>query len=484
MYLGKLTDTLTSLNKQQIKALKVYLASPYFGTRSIAVDLFEYLYKQYPEFEDKLLSPDKIKRHVKSLYTVHIQKKAASELLKAIEHFLAIENWEQNQQAVSLYKLKALQQQHLFESFEREYKTAGEELLTAKEQDHHAFLQHFLLTELSYNNFTDRANRKDNHDLTPVFTRLNEFHALTTVFYLCEAHNRHVTFGTPLPSVNYQQLFETLKPYNNSRHPFAYLFITALHMQLATGYTESLRYYNVLKNEITKQKQLQLPVHIRTVIPYCVQWCVQWLNRGNTKARIEYLWWAEFKIAHRILLEKDKIFPVAFVNIISTALRNGKPAEWIKGFIDTYSPHLPDGSAAFTDFGNGLYYYHVKDYTNALRHIRKAQLKTDMVYYAVLRRWEFIISFELGADSTEALLNQLKAYGRFVQRNKKELAGKEAVFERFIHYASRFLQLKETQMQSWLNQLKGEEYFPGKEWLLTVLPKKSPWLTSYRKLCL
>src|SRR4051812_33766947 len=94
MFLSKLVNVISALDKAAYKRLNDYMRSPYFRIPAASVDLFDYLDGLYPNFPELKMRPEVIGKSFKNLSTRSKAARAGSELLTAIEHFLAIEDWQ------------------------------------------------------------------------------------------------------------------------------------------------------------------------------------------------------------------------------------------------------------------------------------------------------------------------------------------------------------------------------------------------------
>lgn len=464
MYLGKVVTALSALNKKQLGRLEDYVASPYFEVPQASRSLLAYLKGLYPAFDERKIQVEVIAKKDKTLRTEAIQKKAGSELLKAIENFMAQEEWQQGLYDVSYYKAQALSKAHLFDQFDRECENTFKKIDENPDPDTITFEFRHMFYEMRTNSFAERMpgnNRED--DLQYVFGTLDEYYAIKTLRYLCEAVHRENTFGIPCPTVDAGKLITILKPFTNHKYPYVNLFVNAYSMLKLRNYEQSRIHYQLIKEEVQKGLRHPLPQSILEVVDYCRNWCIHWGNTiGSLEARAEYLYWMELKMNYNLMVERGKVMPMAFANTVSNAAMVKRPAIWIKKFIDAYAPLLPEGQKQYAAFGLGLYYRAAKNYTEAIRHIRLAQQKEDVAFYASLRRWEFIILYEAGDTDAGQLLNNLEAYKRFLARNAAELKNNASKFEPFISYCTLLLKGKLAKNDK---AFKQAPYFAGKEWL-------------------
>src|SRR4051812_39390665 len=122
MFLSKLVSVIGALDKGSYRRLREYLSSPYFKISSGSVDLFDYLDTLYPDFPEHKMKPEVIGKASSNLSTRGKAAKAGSELLKSVEHFLALEDWDKQEQRVKWHQYNALQKLELLVQYEAEFK--------------------------------------------------------------------------------------------------------------------------------------------------------------------------------------------------------------------------------------------------------------------------------------------------------------------------------------------------------------------------
>nr|MBP6731211.1 hypothetical protein [Chitinophagales bacterium] len=427
--------------------------------------LFQYLKKQHPYYDEKKMDPAVMEKKAPALGNQKKQANAGSELLKAVEGFLAIEDfWITGN--INVHKLKAYKNHHLFDAFNKEHDHLLNEINKQFEQGIESFYERHLLTELGLNGFDVKLNRTIANDVLPVIKTLDEFYALKKLRYHCEFLNRHQVLGTPYHEDNIAYVLEVLEPFNNSTYPYAHLFLNVYKMLKTGSFEEGEKYYKTVQNFIEGAETLS--VNLREVINYLVNYCLFWNSRGYKEAGAVALWGLEMRMRYDEILEHGKIAPSDFRNIVVLAILNAKDPAWIKQFIDGYAQYLPleqaDTNKAFAE---AQYFYYTKDFAKAMALFQQAQVKEEPIFNAIVRRWQFMCMYEENPGNTNVLLDFLDAYEKYLQRNTTQLHAAKEIFIKNIFYGKKLLKatdkLKRTSLVELLN---AENYFPGKEWFL------------------
>ena len=472
MHLEKLAAVLKTFDKPRLRRLKVYISSPFFNVPPVCAVLLERLMPLHPQFEERKMRPESLAKKRHALSTLGKQQTAGSYLFRAIEKFMAQEEWEKSN-TETFYKLQGLQQLPLAEEFNKGCQKQLEWLQAEPEQQVDTFFQRHLLTELTLNGFAAKLNRTAQNDIMPVVKTLDEFYALKKLRYLCEALNRRQFFGTPL--IYHEQhiptLLTILEPYTNFGHPYVYLFVNVYKMMAADSYEDYDLYYQLIKQYTLRNGN---SVGVREAIGYAVNQSLYWNNKGYAPAGSEYLWWTEWKLKHHLLLQNGWMQPVTFRNIVGAA-QSQNDKERMSRTIKTYAGYLPaEHHAINLAFANGLYYYMLKNYKEAVRFFLLAHAGEEMAFNCIIRVWQWKCLYELDRNDTDVLLNHLSSFEKYLLRNKTQplpLLGSSHLFIQYSRKLLRATTASETAACS--KELENEQRFAGKLWLLQQLETKN-----------
>lgn len=467
MHLKKLISVLRSLDKDQLKRLREYVDTPYFKVPPHSVTLFHYLAPANPALIPAEISVEVIAGLANNLSTPAKQSRAGSHLFQAIEKFMAIEHLEKNPGQMAWHSLSAYKSQHLFTPFAEKHKKELKKINRHADQDVTTFFDRHTFTELGFSGFNARLNRSQHNNLQPVIKTLDEFHALKKLRYLCEQLNRERVLGIPPKNEEVPALLKTLEPFTNRQYPYVYLFVNVYRMLEEPTFAESRIYYQMLKRFIQNQSGTAPADSISEAADYTLNHCLHWYNKGLPEAGTEYLWWIEWKRKNNLLLQNGRLTPPTFVNIISIAVVSGISAAQIQKLITTYAPCLPAPQHhTFLTFAQGLYAYKTKKPKNAVRLFLQAQAGKDNIFNCIIRRWHWISLYELDPADTDALVNHLDSFDKYLHRHKKELHNRYQPLRQFLVYAELLLNSNGPKFFKALDELKAQEYFPGSHWLI------------------
>jgi hypothetical protein len=468
MHLFSLISALKSLDETSFRRFGEYVRSPYFKVPAASVVLFEYLEQCYPDFTESKIQPEIIDREPLDLRNTGKQRKAGSELLRAFENFIAMEDCMSNEMEKGLHMLNGLKNLHLFEQFDEEYAVLRDEIKTDPDQGVDAFFYRHQVAEISFNVFDAGLQRKKQNDLIELLNTLDEYYSLKKIRYLCEAISRKNILGLDYGKHQTDVLLEKLQPYNSEQHPYVHLFIHVFNMVSATTYKDAEVPYLFIKQFANNYAGNKLSDAYFESTHYAANWCHYWRVRGYGNAGHEFLWWIDYKIKWNILMEKNKLQPITFRNVLIQGIASDKGPAWMLRFINDYGGKLPEEHRETTvAFGMGLYNFVSKNYSTAVRCFLEAQAKEEIAFNGMIRQWQWIATYEASPQDTDTLLNQLLAFEKYILRNKAEFDRVKVPFNTFIAYSKKLVSINATDERlAALEALKSENHFPGREWFL------------------
>ncbi len=467
VHLSKLTSVLKQLSETEMERLETFLQSPYFDVPTGALPLFQYLSKLHPVYDEKKTAAEYIQKKAPALGNQKRQANYGSDLLKAIEHFLAVEDFKATTDSVDRHRLQAYKKHHMFEAFNKEHEQLLKKIDEDSEQNYDTFYQRHILTELALSGFDTKLNRTIRNDVFPVSKTLDEFYALKKLCYHCELLNRHQVLGTAYQEENISYILETLKPLNTESYPHVYLYTHVYQMLKADTFEQGEEYYKAIRSFIEQHYKHSDSFNIKEIISYTTNYGLYWNNRGYSLAAEIAMWGHEMKIQYNDLLDHGKITTSNFRNIVALSILNKKDPQWVKWFIDIYAVHLPDEyKETNLAFALAQYYYYLADFDKAMPLFQQAQVKEEPIFNAIVRRWQYMCMYEQDPSNIDTLFDFLNAYERYLGRYAEQFHWMKEIFVKNIFYSKKLLKATDAAKKKELKQaLANEQYFTGKEWL-------------------
>lgn len=474
MAFEKLITALQAFNKPQHQRFLLYLQSPYFNTPEAALQLYGYLARLHPLYPAGKLKTTAIAKKIPALHNKNKQAKAGTELLKMILQFIAQEEWQKNHHEQTVAQLQGLKNLHLFDWYKQIAEKTGLLQSEITHADIDTLYYRHRLTEINLNGFDARLQRNSGNNLYPVVQTLDLFYALKKLRYHCELLSRHQVLGTPYQADNINYLLQLLQPYCNPQHPYIFLFTHVYHMLSAADFTTANKHHTAIHQYITAHSQQPLSASIAETIGYLINFSLQYHNTGNQQAGQYALHWYQVKLQHGLFATNNKVLPADFRNLISLCVIYGTQPGWLKTFIDTHTPLLPEPHRHnHTAFAYGQYYYFTKQYNKALPYLQQAVAKKEPVFNMIILRWQFMCLYEQNSANTQLLYQFIEAWQRQLHRSTTELHQLKEIFLKVITYSKKLLAAQnKTELQLLLAQLNSEPFFAGKYWLAKQIENK------------
>lgn len=467
MHLQKLVEVLKKLDEEQLKRLDEYVRSPYFKVPPVCVLLLNRLMPLHPRFMETKMQWQKLGKKDVTLSTIAKQRNAATGLLKAIDGFIAQEQWQSNKLEFIRLKLKGYKELKLDDKFEEGFNEQMSFLENEPEQDTDTFYEKHMLVELSMQGVVARLKFAKPTDLNPILKTLDEYYSLKRLRYACEIVNRYATAG-----INYQEdndvvIMGVLQKYNELQYPYVYLFVSIYKMLSSLDYRDSFYHYQKVKKFIEYKTSSVVSQSIKESVDYVTAYCLRWHNRGNEEAGIEYLWWIDWRLSKGLLLQKGKLMPVTFRNIVSAA-QGQSNTQKMADVINNYGAYLPSEYLdSNLSYAKGLYNYEIRNYKIAARFFLMAEAKEEPVFNCLIRYWHWKCLYEYDSNDIDSLYNSIDSFEKYIKRNLKHIKSKAKSFEFFLEYSMELLRAENKETLSLVvERLQNEAQFAGKRWLI------------------
>jgi hypothetical protein len=473
MHLQKLVEVLKKLDEEQIKRLDEYVRSPYFRVPPVCVLLLNRLMPLHPRFMETKMQWQKLGKKDITLSTIAKQRNAATGLLKAIDGFIAQEQWQLNKLEITRLKLKGYKQLQLEDKFEDGYKEQMAFLEDEPEQDIDTFYEKHMLVELSMQGVTARLKFVRPTDLDPIIKTFDEYYSLKKLRYACEISSRYATAGLDYPNDDAKAMIHILEKYVNPNYPYVYLFVNIYRMLSEGDYLSGFYYYDIVKKFISDRERIVVSQSVREAVDYVTAYCLRWFNRGNDDAGREYLWWIDWRLRNGLLLQKGRLMPVTFRNIVSAA-QSQSDTEKMADVINSYMSYLPsDHLDSNLSYAKGLYNYALHNYKTATRFFLTAEAKDEPIFNCLIRYWHWKSLYEYDSNDIDSLYNSIDSFEKYIKRNLKHLKSKAKSFEIFLIYCMELLRVENKEsLLLIIDRLQLEKQFAGKRWLIEKFESK------------
>ncbi len=462
----KVIDLLKSLPADEIRLLDKFVRSPVHNRHESVIKLFKYLRKALARNPNSI-NLEKIFVHLFPSEPFNAQKvhHVSSYLLKVVEEFLSWNEWRKNEVDFNISLLESyrrLKQPQLF------YQTMlKSRKLHAKGtvKDSYSFEQVFRLESVLFSQMrTDPKNKNfrlqelsDTQDTAFIISKLR-----TACILLSNQAVTKTSYDLGLiPAV--QKFVEDSPHLENPTVAFYYFASKAL-----SNYHDDESFGELKKLLIANQKIFDTSelydIHI-----FAINYCIRRLNSGDKGFMREVFDIYQSGLATGVFLEKGKLAPRTYSNIVMSGLRLGE-YDIVESFIHDYKDKLPQKQReGFFNYNLAHLFYEKKKYDKAMPLL--LQIEThDVLHNCTARTLLAKMYYELG--ETESLASLIQSFKIFLKR-KHLLGYHRELYLNFTTIIYKLNQIREPpQLDVLLTSIEQTKILAEKQWLIEQIQKK------------
>ncbi len=471
-----LVATFRSLDKQERRALRKWVDSPFFNQRSDVQRLFEYLCEHVPvgTKEPPASSMEKAvvfrevfpptgKRTVRK-YRDTDMRYAMSFLYQAIKQYLAYSHWALDGVDVGRHLCKSLRQRGLDQVFEKEYGALSTQLGQARCQSVDFFFQQYHL-ELERWEIFRRNHRSASDILANAGLSRNAYFAAETLRQACAVLAQP---GEQLPAAESIYLPTTITAVEAGKFAETPAVQAYFHCYkiLSEQDAKAEPHFAALHDLLAQYWALFPANEIRDLYVGAINYCIRRLNSGSREYIRSALDLYRSGLERAILLEDGYLNKYTYNNILLLALAL-EDWDWAQGFLEEYKPMLPprDRESAW-QYNLARYYFRKKEYGRAQEILRGVEFR-DVFYNLDARRMLVRIYFD--TDETGPLESLLDSFSVYLQRKRASLGYHKQLNQNFVRFVKRLLRARpgDIRAQERLQeQIQSTPYVAEREWLL------------------
>jgi len=432
-----------SLTRKEMTRFSEFAASPYFNKHKQVRLLVAYISDIYPDFSEKKCDRTVI---FPQLFPgqPHDQPQLAivfSYAARLMEKFLVVEALEANGQLSdkALY-FSQLRKRNLNALLKTDWEKGTEKRsLGNHERDSTSdFLHEKIRTASEKDAIALRLGQTETGYLEEKQAYLDDFYLTETLRDACERSQRYrLLKTTPPASLLLENMVGTL-----TANP-------ALR-QISPSVNVYFHLYNLLKNNVLGQFQVCKDT-IRDNEPHLDRealqnlynalqnYCIQQINNGHPRFLQEVFRLYQHQLDTQLLLVDGVLPEWHYKNIVTTGLRLDE-RQWVRDFIEKYSPSLAESVAVNAySYNLAAWFYHVGKPTEVLPLLLQVEY-TDLRYNLDAKSLLLRTYFDL--EEEDALFSHCEAFGQFVKRNKSLTDFQKKGYFNLIRFSQRAFKLK------------------------------------------
>lgn len=482
MIKSKVIDVFKKLTKDELKELNDFVNSPYHNKNKNVIALFAELKKHFPDFENRNLTKENVYSKIfpGKVYADKTFRNLMSDIFSLIEKYLIVKNTSKKTLLTKYILIESLAEKNLHKAAEHNIREADiiyDDILF--DGGNVFYLKHLVemekdFIEISKNKNID-LNMKEGEYL--IYSFLSKY----MVFKMKSANYRYKQQSEKTSEfikefenrVNFDKWIQYLELKGGFEseiiltYYYTVRFMTDLSDSTSFNKALTLFYKNKSRIDTTETTNLYL-----TFTGYCT---VK-MSRGEKEyTQILFELYSKMFQENLLIGEKEQYLHITiFNNVVATALLLGK-TEWVKVFIEEYSPRLlPEFRDTMYNYACARYCFAVNEFSKSLEHLSRVGMENFWLKSRT-RILQLRIYYELGY--VEAFFSLLDAIKHSFKTDKQMPSNEKENDYNFIYIMGRLAKIKfslgtesaEEIKKDARNTLKGQL----KEWILLKISEIS-----------
>ncbi len=469
MIKSSLIEAFKTFSTKEMKEFTEFVASPYFNKNINVIKLFEYIKKNYPDFEETKLEKEKV---FAKLFPGKPFKDSTLRLLmfylyELVERFLAYNRFSSDNFKSKEMLLKELFDRKLFKDYERIIDSANKELDGFIVRDQNYFENRYLFAEhkLSYlaEIYMGKYEKYLTRENIQLFSdNITNFYLISVLKYYTITLNTMYLYNVKIDTA----VFENVLKYFNIEHFSSYPLIV-IYYRIILLFVEPDNTDNFYKlKELVIKHEDEIGPAIGDMYINLENYCVRMLRIGKQNFLKESLDIYILELNKRTYINHGYMPNPFFSSIVVTASKL-KKFEWLYKFIEDYKNELHESSRE-------AYYYYGKAYAKN----EEGQFESALEYLAKSKPEEVYLKMDLrilqsriyyGLVWTLPLQSLLDTFKKTVQNNKFMTDMRKEQYLKFVKYTNQLNNIRYKEDKNASNELimdlKRDDYFAYKLWV-------------------
>lgn len=404
---SKLVELLSSLDYRERSRLRKFVISPYFNENEEVARLLSVLVTGFDGTRELLWEEMYPGEPYDDLRLRHLM----SDLMRLLERFLGIVEIEKRpgiMQAGLMRSLRKRGSTRLYDFVWRKYQRKSQSSLMGSE----VFLERYLL-QAEHNSYLENtANRSGVTNLQHAVNDLDIFYLFNKLKYSCTILNNRKVVDIDFENALLDDILQHLEQASFADQPAIAIYFEIYRM--LTDPTNLAPYYS-LKALVEAHSKSFEHGEARDIYAFALNYCIGKINQGRNEFLREIFEWYSQGLEEEILMEKGRLSPWDYKNIVVVGLRLDETV-WVEKFIFGYRDLIPHEHRenAFT-YNLAKLYFSRHEYGEVLKLLQKVEYE-DVFYNLDSKVMQLKIYYEL--EEFEALDSLIDSFRTFLRRNR------------------------------------------------------------------
>lgn len=448
MHDSKLINLLSTIEKEEMRAFRQFVLSPYHNTNKQVIGLFEYLARFHPQFNQSGLEKRRVYTYIHPkgrAYHDGRMNLIMTQLTKLIYDFLAIETFKQNDYWVQQSRINAFQKRGMDRDFFKEVERM-EKTIESWADNEKKYLEQYLLSQQRYNHPEVERYHLNMECFDQCLKALDAFFVWEKIDLAVKAHNR-----TQVLNENYdiKLLPEVLSIYEKEIQQSDVLEFKSSVLKFYAFGDESLLKdpIGLLKSLVDVAPHTELRNFFFLVHNILADKC----RNGAFHLKYKLFEFYKFGLDIRLLFHNKGLSDIIFINIASTGAACGA-FPWVQSFFRMYESYLKVEdkedtlllAKSYLEYHQAVYSKDDKMFESAIENLRTISYNKPFFAYrarTILLR-AYYDYYLRRAGEEDFVLDFTNAFERQISRDRSLPERKKLAFSNFIQFARRLTRMK------------------------------------------
>ncbi|RME99571.1 MAG: hypothetical protein D6772_07535, partial [Bacteroidetes bacterium] len=386
-----------------------------------------------------------------------------SKLLKCLERFIILREWESDEHGQLKYALEASRRRQLRKNFAAFSRRVATQTKVGQSAD---YLRHYQTTKIAQQYLVDQGKRAEDPYLQHTADWLDLFYVCEKLKLSCSMIARQQVTNESF-RVGFANENPTTWPGSKQVQQLAHLYLASLHMLQAEGKPEIFTSFMAQIRSLAPQLSLS---EVRELYNHAAFYCTQHIRKGHINFAPLLFDLYQEGIQKGYLLERGTLSPWIYKNITKLGL-GLKQFDWVQWFIENYSQYLPkDHQEDALNFNRADLHYYRGEHDEAMLLLHEVEF-SDTFYK--LGSKEMLIKIYFEKQETEALFAILNSFRIMLLREKGINQQVKSAYLNFIRWCRENYQLKlrpdEERRHKLAQKIRATNSLTSRKWLLEQL---------------
>lgn len=459
---SRLFSILNCLEKDEFKELGDFVHSPFHNKNTRVMQLYEALYKYYPNLDTPKLNREALHAKVfrgQEFKDIDIRR-VMSQFYQVVEGYLGWKEMTKQPAILKVAQMKAFRERGLQKHFDKCSREANGILDKELKDLNHYYLQ--FEVEQERESFEEQyGGRRSETHLQEVSDKLDIFYMASKLKQSCTVFSYEAVFKHKYDIHLTDEVLDLLER-KDIKAPLVNLYRFGL---LTMTQPENEEHYNQLKAILSQDLKLD-PREERNIHVLGQNYCIRKVNQGKAEYFTELFYLYKLGLEKEVIQSDMSQFPPAFKNIVSTGLRV-REYDWVEKFINDYADLMGlENRADYKNYNLARLRFDQGRFKEAKQLLQDVEFK-DL--FVTLNARVLLIKTYYELDQWELLEHQLKAFEHYVARRQKTLSYHANIFKNTVRYIWRLVKLdfnKPKEVEKLVTKIKAEKSLVEKQWLL------------------